>query len=120
MAHAFNIVESRHTGNDGDESALSLHDPICVYYALTSNDPAWKPTPTSPEDIRIETAGQWTRGMCVVDRRNRHREDGLEESPSDRGLWLSPNAGNRIWRMDQSPCADGFGDILVERIFGQR
>lgn len=118
MAHAFSTVEERHTGNVGDDSALSLHDPLCIYYALTADDPRWKPTATSPEDIRIETTGQWTRGMCVVDRRNRHREDGDVESPSDRGLWLSANAGNRIWRMNHSPCEDRFGEILFERIFG--
>lgn len=29
--------------------------------------------PKGPEDIRVETAGQWTRGMHIVDRRNRKK-----------------------------------------------
>lgn len=120
MAHAFSTIEDHHIGNEGDASALSLHDPLCVYYALTADDPLWKPTATSPEDIRVETTGQWTRGMCAVDRRNRYQKDvdADVELSSDHGRWLSVHAGNRIWRMDQSPCEDNFGEILIERILG--
>ncbi len=43
-------------------------------YVLTRSNTAWTASPHSPaEDIRVETAGQWTRGMCVVDRRLRRR-----------------------------------------------
>lgn len=118
MAHTFKTVEALHPGNVGDDSELSLHDPVCVWYALTSNDPKWAPSAASPEDIRIETTGQWTRGMCVVDRRNRHRIEGDKESSSDHGLWLSRRAGNRVWRMDASPAEKNFGEIMIQRLFG--
>lgn len=117
MAHSFRTVEALSPGNEGDAAELSLHDPVCVWYALTAADPAWKPSATSPEDIRIDTTGQWTRGMCVVDRRNRNRVEGEEESPSDHGLWLNTKSGNRIWRMDESPVEANFGEILLQRVF---
>jgi hypothetical protein len=36
-------------------------------------DTKWVYSANSPEDIRIDACGQWTRGMCVIDRRNRPR-----------------------------------------------
>ncbi|KAI9923488.1 hypothetical protein ASPWEDRAFT_40527 [Aspergillus wentii DTO 134E9] len=117
MAHTFKTLERLHPGHVGDEAELSMHDPVCVWYALTPVDPRWKSSSTSPEDIRIETTGQWTRGMCVVDGRNRHRIEGDQESSSDHGLWLSQKAGNRIWRMDASPGEENFGEIIIERLF---
>jgi len=118
MGHTFRTLERLHPGHTGDDAQLSLHDPVCVWYALTSTDPKWAPSSTSPEDIRIETTGQWTRGMCVVDRRNRHKIEGDLESPSDHGLWLSARAGNRILRMDHSPAEKNFGEIIIQRLFG--
>lgn len=118
MGHTFRTLEKLHPGHVGDDAQLSLHDPVCVWYALTAVDPHWGPSATSPEDIRIETLGQWTRGMCVVDRRNRHRLEADVESSSDHGLWLSARAGNRIWRMDHSPAEKVFGQIIIQRLFG--
>ncbi|KAJ5391674.1 Nucleoside hydrolase [Penicillium cosmopolitanum] len=118
MGHTFRTLERLHPGHVGDDAQLSLHDPVCVWYALTAEDSRWAPAPNSPEDIRVETTGQWTRGMCVVDRRNRHRIEGEEESSSDHGLWLSARAGNRIYRMDQSPAESNFGQIIMDKLFG--
>ncbi|PLB35461.1 putative nucleoside hydrolase [Aspergillus candidus] len=117
MGHTFRTLERLHQGHVGDDAELSLHDPVCVWYALTTDDKRWVPSATSPEDIRVETTGQWTRGACIVDRRNRHRLEGDEESSSDHGLWLSASAGNRIWRMDGSPVEGNFGEVLLERVF---
>lgn len=117
MAHTFRTLEALHPGHVGDDAELSLHDPVCVWYALTAEDPRWKASAASPEDIRVETTGQWTRGMCVVDRRNRHRVEADQESASDHGLWLSMRAGNRIWRMDESPSEADFGRVLLDRVF---
>ncbi|EAW07671.1 putative nucleoside hydrolase [Aspergillus clavatus NRRL 1] len=117
MAHTFQTIERLHVNQVGDAVDLSLHDPVCVWYALTADNEGWKPAGASPEDIRVETTGQWTRGACIVDRRHRHRIDGDEESSSDHGHWLSVRAGNRIWRMHDSPEEKNFGAILLERIF---
>jgi len=128
------------------EVALNLHDPLCVWYLLTHPERSgggggegWAFSEGSPEDIRVETAGQWTRGMCVVDRRDRlkmgpegdgdaeggRREEGQGEGDGevvgDAGRWLDVNRGNRIWRAVRSPeppGMEGFGKVLLERIFG--
>lgn len=119
---------------DGSEAALSLHDPMTIWYMLTGEDPAWKPT-AKPEDIRIEASGQWTRGMHVVDRRTRakpgeqdshvttHPADPMDsvtfdEVPGDTMGWLSVSKGNRISRMVSSPGEDVFAGFLMKRVFG--
>lgn len=114
--------------------ALELHDPLCVWYALQPDSPLWKFAPGREdrkgldgeedwgEDIRIETSGQWTRGMCMVDRRERRlrkNDDGEGgEVPGDTGNWLSRKAGNRIKRCVGTPGGDKFAAELLERVFG--
>lgn len=131
MTGTFDKIES--ILGDGSEPGLSLHDPLCIWYMLSRDDPAWKPVP-KPEDIRIETCGQWTRGMHVVDRRVRakpgeknttletHPEDPLDaltldEVPGDTMGWLSVKKGNRINRIVESPGVDLFADLLIKRLF---
>ncbi|KAH6689143.1 inosine-uridine preferring nucleoside hydrolase [Plectosphaerella plurivora] len=132
MSGTFNQID-RMLG-DGSEPGLSLHDPLTVWYALTPNDPRWKRT-EKPEDIRIETAGQWTRGMHVVDRRTRAKpaevaglsevasesDDPdlltLDEVPGDTAGWLSVRKGNRVSRMIGSPGEMAFAEDLMRRIF---
>jgi inosine-uridine nucleoside N-ribohydrolase len=120
---------------DGHDEGLSLHDPLCIWYMLTRDDARWKTVP-KPEDIRIETCGQWTRGMHLVDRRGRakpadrdstvetHPEDPMDavtvdDIPGDTMGWLSPRKGNRINRMVESPGQDIFADVLLEKVFAQ-
>ncbi len=127
--------------------ALNLHDPLCIWYVL-SRESAWKFSHNAPEDIRIETSGQWTRGMCVIDRRDRLKlgdniagdaeagQEGIEQGTGgeqhepdskkgesqagDDGGWLNPARGNRIYRVvgSPSPGVEGFGMVLLERVFG--
>ncbi|KAF7552561.1 hypothetical protein G7046_g7377 [Stylonectria norvegica] len=129
---AFNQIESM--VGPGVEAGLSLHDPLTVWYVLTHDDPLWK-GPAKLEDIRVESAGQWTRGMHVIDRRGRPKpgEAGLkltddlyldpkivtvDEVPGDTMGWLSVRQGNRINRLIKSPGHDVFKGFLMERIFG--
>ena len=126
---------------------LSLHDPMCVWYALTASSEedqdadadadGWRMT--KEEDIRIETAGQWTRGMCVVDRRGRKMQvegqverlgmgGGSEEGEGkegkgeaeggDEGGWLSGKKGNRVKRCVGTPGEGKLAEVLLQRIFG--
>ncbi|KAF4512641.1 hypothetical protein G6O67_001755 [Ophiocordyceps sinensis] len=128
---AFSKIESM--VGDGNEPGLSLHDPLTVWYMLTRDDPLWK-FPAKPEDIRIETSGQWTRGMHVVDKRSRAkpaeaaaavssdpREDvkvvTVDEVPGDTMGWLSVLKGNRINRINASPGEDVFKDVWMSRVF---
>ena len=87
-------------------------------YILTPTSPAWLLAPSSPEDIRVECAGQWTRGMCVVDRRLRRKAIDGEEILGDTDGWLNPRKGNRVRRMAGSPGEEVFAHYLLERIFG--
>ena len=117
---------------------MALHDPLVVWYALTSplstpNSPAtwaggdrkveaWKVKRN--QDVRVETTGQWTKGMCVVDRRGRNLlleevdlAGSLEEFSSDKGGWLSRHRGNRVGVCVESGEEGGLARVLAERIF---
>ena len=130
---AFNKIDTME--EDGPEPELSLHDPLTVWYAMTRDDPAWK-VPPKLEDIRVETSGQWTRGMHVIDRRNRKKpaeaaaavteninEDPailtVDDVPGDDSGWLSVRKGNRINRLIASPGEDIFKDVWMKRVFAQ-
>lgn len=111
-------MERLHLGHEGDGAALALHDPLCIWYVLTQDDILWKPSARSPEDIRIETQGQWTRGMTVGDKRARRRRNSDGEVPHDRGNWLGNKSGNRIFRMLESPGRHVAAGYLLDLIFG--
>lgn len=146
MGKTFEKISSL-TGGQRDPG-LSLHDPLCIWYMLTRSAPSWMISPKGPEDIRVETGGQWTRGMHVVDRRNRRKAGSgaevqvkspgaidisnpmeklvvsggedveYDEIPGDGYGWLSLSKGNRINRIVSSPGEEAFGHYLLERIFG--
>lgn len=110
---------------DGAEGAsFTLHDPLCIYYILTRDEPGWTASPNSPEDIRVETLGQWTRGMTLLDRRPRRRRDSDGEAPHDRGNWLGARGGNRVVRMLGAPLggnggkSEEVGVWMLDRILG--
>jgi inosine-uridine nucleoside N-ribohydrolase len=129
------------------DPGLELHDPLCIWYMLTRSAPNWILAPKAPEDIRVETAGQWTRGQHVVDRRQRKKKGApptldqvkspgavdignpMEalvigemgegaDTPGDNGGWLDYRKGNRINRIVGTPGEDAFGPYLLERVFG--
>lgn len=119
LTSTFAKIESLSAGQSGDAVGLALHDPLCVWYAMTVDDPKWKIK--EGEDMRIETSGQWTRGMCVVDRRDRRQrdaDDGEGEVPGDTGNWLGADAGNRIGRCVETPGEKLFASYLLRRVFG--
>ncbi|MCJ1226049.1 hypothetical protein MMC12_002698 [Toensbergia leucococca] len=134
LGPTFTKMETLHLGHEGDSTALSLHDPMCVWYALTTTSSEEEEAPSSGsgknwtigegEDVRLETAGQWTRGMCVVDRRDRKKmvdvEYGAEEAevPGDRGGWLSSRAGNRVRRCVGTPGERALAPFMLDAIFG--
>ncbi|CAK7215841.1 hypothetical protein SCUCBS95973_002617 [Sporothrix curviconia] len=138
MLGTFNNIDT--ILGDGREPGLSLHDPLCVWYMMLRDDPRWTPTPAR-EDLRVETAGQWTRGMHVVDRRQRSKrgdhtegfagvsaqavvldsnegaEDADDNVPGDTMGWLNVRQGNRIRRMVKSPGELAFAEFLMKSLF---
>lgn len=117
MGGVFRQIE-KITGGDVNEG-LSLHDPLTVWYMQTHDHPGWKLCPDGPEDIRIETSGQWTHGMHVVDRRGRQRAaESVGEVHGDDFGWQSARRGNRVNRLVDSPGPDKFGAVLLSKLFG--
>ena len=65
----------------GLPDAMEMHDPVAIWYAIANAgrsplDPAPKWV-LQPREFKIERKGEYTRGMCVVDRRgtNEQNED---------------------------------------------
>ncbi|QDS74445.1 hypothetical protein FKW77_006363 [Venturia effusa] len=104
LTSTFNKMESLHEGHAGDGTGLSLHDPLCIWYLLTLCHSEYAMTLSEPQDLRVETSGQWTRGMYVLDRRDRFKKvvreedmmEELDEVIGDAGRWLDGKSGNRI------------------------
>ncbi|KAL8626508.1 hypothetical protein Q9189_007791 [Teloschistes chrysophthalmus] len=121
LTATFKKVETLHHGHevDGGSTHISLHDPLCVWYALSGEVQAGQWGLKEGEDIRVETIGQWTRGMCVVDRRDRKRaKEGEEAVSGDMGDWLSWKKGNRIDRCVSTPGERILAGLLLNSIFG--
>lgn len=157
LSSTFHTVETLQEGHEkgGMGTYTSLHDPACVWYAMTVDEmekpsnnknnhhdkkqkenhpsinttatkqsqgqPQWIITP--PEDIRIETQGQWTRGMCVIDRRDRKKltDDPVEGGnviQTDHGGWLSQGKGNRVRRCVGTPGETVLAKVMLESIYG--
>lgn len=70
----------------------------------------------------METAGQWTRGCCVVDRRGRPVSEGVGDLDvdvvGDAGGWRDSRRGNQVAWCTGSPGVDVFAGVLLERVFG--
>lgn len=124
LSATFLKQESLHDDQSGCSTGIALHDPLCIWHALTgeSQKDQWEITLGQygrGEDIRIETAGQWTRGMCVVDQRDRRMpNDGEAEVPGDMGGWLNPVKGNRIHRCVGTPGYKALATLILDTIFG--
>lgn len=123
MNPTFLTKETLHHGHSGGNTSLNLHDPLTVWYALTfeqlngSGDQLW--SISEGEDIRVETRGQWTKGMIVVDRRTRKRGgDTEEEVVGDKDGWLSKMNGNRVSRCVGTPGESELARFWLERVFG--
>ena len=130
---------SLYQNHNEQDVQICFHDPVCTWYLLRSLSPnpdlGWEFL--RGEDVRVETMGQWTRGMCVVDRRGRKmREEASEASntkgvskaeaeveagegtSADNGNWLSTRKRNRIDRCIETPGREVFQDVLLGTIFG--
>lgn len=120
LTATFAKMASLHHGHEGDDIGLSLHDPLCVWYLLAQSIPGYEIGLSEVQDIRVETSGQWTRGMYVVDQRDRKKMPGVGDEPKevvgDAGLWLDERAGNRIRVAVESGGIDVFGQEMIKKI----
>jgi hypothetical protein len=118
---------------------MALHDPLAVWFALTSVPTAPPASQASKDrakvqgngsadeattrwhiqravDIRVESSGQWTRGALIVDRRGREKKKG--GSRGDAAGWLDVEKGNRLDLVVQSGVEGELGEIMLKRVFG--
>lgn len=122
LAAAFVRMEEVYLAQEhGVGGDLEMHDPLCVWYLLSRmRGDVW--TVVENRDIRVEATGQWTRGMCVVDRRGKRVEQDLVEELllGDIDGWLHAGYGNRVRQVLQSPPGheQGFAGELLQRVFG--
>ena len=120
LSATFRKNESLYHGRE--TTSMALHDIVCIWYALSSSSRPESWEMKRGEDIRVETQGQWTRGMCVVDRRDMKmldNDDGESQVSGDTGGWLSKLRGNRISRCVRTPGARVLAPLLLDTIFGQ-
>lgn len=108
--------------DSSNKVALALHDPLCIWYALNRSSLDWQAASGGNEDIRIESNGQWTRGMCVTDRRNRKRienDGGAGNISGDAGSWLREGSGNHVRRITSGVGSIPFSKSLLSRILAR-
>lgn len=137
MASVFRKMEKLHIGHTGAATSVTLHDPLCIWWVLDaakrrtleaqgggteSSEHNWRLS--NPQDIRIETTGQWSRGACVIDRRDRQRQaedmdeaKDLGEREGDSGGWLSSSRGNRVNVVVDTPGKEVFVEVLLGTLF---
>lgn len=97
------------TGN----STINVHDALTVWYILSKYEPGWKVEKNV--DIRVETEGEWTKGMTIIDKRGRPKFD--EPRLNDWGTWLVNGVGNQVNYAVNSPCSGkAFGPKLLNMV----
>ena len=121
LSSTFSKMETLQHGQEGGNASLSLHDPLCVWYALTGEKDSSQWSIKEGEDLRVETAGQWTRGTYISDRRDRKRredDDGEgDHAPNDTDGWLSSARGNRLGLCLQTPGERALAPLMLDMIF---
>ncbi|KAF4337737.1 inosine-uridine preferring nucleoside hydrolase [Fusarium beomiforme] len=102
---AYTFMKGIHDNCDKDciplegtgEECITLHDPVPIWYALDRN--SWNIS--SPKDLRVESLGQWTKGMHVEYPINTTEAANIPLSPGTR-------QGNRVRQALESPGREKF------------
>ncbi|KAF4988781.1 hypothetical protein FGRMN_9575 [Fusarium graminum] len=107
---AYNFMRGIHDNCDKDcitlkgtgEECITLHDPVPIWYTL--NRTSWNVS--SPKDLRVESMGQWTKGMHVEYAIN------MTEAAND-PLEPGTREGNRIRQAIESPGRKKFQETIL-------
>ncbi|KAK7203192.1 Inosine/uridine-preferring nucleoside hydrolase domain-containing protein [Myxozyma melibiosi] len=98
-------------------SYIEMHDPLTVFFAAcTDAERAALFEISHDVDIRVETVGQFTWGMCAVDRRNMPKRDANDPAPRDVGEWLALEKGNRLQLAVKGPGSKAFSKQLLDTV----
>jgi inosine-uridine nucleoside N-ribohydrolase len=115
MKGVFDKLEASSPGIPKNAVRVPVHDMLPIWYCMDFSNPKWEIS--KGEDLRVETVGQWTRGMFVTNRRSRKRkEDNCDDADGE--VREGNGNGNRINRCVGSPGQDAFSEILLKRPFG--
>lgn len=100
---------ARRLNVDSSDVHINMHDPLATWYAICGEEHGqWE---AHEQDVRVETEGQWSRGVTVEDNRGRQKTDTEAE---DDGKWLG-RGGNVVKVVTKAPVE--VGALLVERIY---
>ncbi|KAG9497542.1 hypothetical protein J7337_010403 [Fusarium musae] len=107
---AYTFMKGIHDNCDKDciflegtnEECITLHDPVPVWFALGRD--FWNIS--APKDLRVESLGQWTRGMHVEYKINMTEEANIPLSPGTR-------QGNRVRQALESPGREEFQRMVL-------
>lgn len=116
-----------------------MHDPVAVWYAISQAaagsskaqiPPGWA---VRKREFNIERKGEYTRGMCVVDRRGTG-EEGVDRTNSEELKSPSIEVVKKDWSaaaiqaqlqgkalplvIVKSPGSEVLRKVLMERVFG--
>ena len=100
---------------------MALHDPLAVYFAMTSEQAEWQVD--RDQDLRIEVTGQWTRGAVISDRRGLEKR--VVKRKEDRGWsgdiggWLDVDKGNRLGVVRERNGVEEVQVGLLRMVFGE-
>jgi inosine-uridine nucleoside N-ribohydrolase len=121
-------------GRESEVIELHMHDPLCIYYAMLDDEARNEWVIERNADVRVECTGTWTRGMTLLDQRERgkrpfektlevSRDEGTEGEDTadgdyqgvddDEGGWRGV-IGNRIDIVWASSAAEGGNSKTVE------
>lgn len=122
-ASSFRPVPGNSPGEPCQSRALVPHDALCLWYVLNAdetvgNDSLFRRVVM---DLRVETKGEWTKGMCCVDRRPKPTIPVCTEvalSSVDPGLWFSSSSGNCVGVLKETPGRQEWVKALGRALFG--
>ena len=121
----------------GLPDAMEMHDPVAMWYAIEhagrNGAPGWR---IQTREFKIERIGEYTRGMCVVDRRGTTEESDnrTKDQRLNGGTVPSlPPRNDEVDRMGKAvhksqrlpyvvistPGSNALRRLLLDRVFGQ-
>ncbi|KAL7417909.1 Inosine/uridine-preferring nucleoside hydrolase domain-containing protein [Mrakia frigida] len=106
--------------------AMEMHDPMVVWYAICL---AGNPTAPGFEVRRrmfeVERTGEWTRGMCVVDRRGTtevpleiRSKSGIHGIHAEDHVTTTPSSDEGVEVVVKTPGTKAFEKMFLERVYG--
>ena len=139
LSRTMDLIDKVYVQKHGDENdipGLEMHDGIAVWYALAVAQSSNAQTPagwtTRVEDVRMETTGTFTRGMCVVDRRTGALDENMKkeakpatgggkmksdiEAKRGEGHWDYPLTNIEV--ITKSPGYSAFRKLFLSSVFG--